>query len=766
MKRYVKVVSKPVRIVTLKHGSLCTSLTDVGSNMERFAGCEVCQYIMHLLTESGSAGPMNLGSAEEALATNCQFHKPLTKAFVDFLSGQGSAPLAGLDDLGIGSRPPPAEAGECVYLTESVSKGGRSWPLLLVNKKTVPDHPGTGRVMDQDWADLGLLKSWKDECLLSHRMKCENPLKIWHTRPAWLIDVDEKCLVPGSVDGPLVALSYMYGRHHEAVRIDKRMLHRLQDPGSLDSTNDVSERLVSPIIRHAMSLTAIIGERYLWVDAICITHNDDTDSTTEQLRQMGAIYANAIVTIIATDGDSQDGLPGIEGVSNPRRGRIHQRVFSLGDEQIIVRRPWTLSASYEKPYHTRGWTYQEERMAQRKIIFHNHQLHWECQCAVCHEEIVPGARTDEWIEPFLKAIVNGFPSLNALDGLIYNYNQRKLRYDEDALPAISGVLSVMSRSFTGGFLYGIPEMFFDRVLGWRALLHHRNLRRRERKESTEPRDAQFSESGLPSWSWVGWDGFVSIDFCREEGMGFYMDRFPERFNETIPITEWFTGDNLDTPQEKRRRIRSTWFEHRDELYKDFSRPLPPGWTRHDMPKTTNEELRLYPDGCDKYFFTHKSGTSWFYPFPVTKVDESTSPFVPTQTRYLFCETKRARLWSHQVGAEGDFLISSVENDAGRMVGELYLHSWDDLACFPEKTSAMRNQPGMPVEVVAINKSQVHSRMTKGDESSNRLSSVSYHTYTVLWVEWKDGVAYRRASGEVNGDEWESLDLEPVSLVLG
>lgn len=733
--------------------------------MERFAGCEVCQHIIHLLTESGSADPINLGSAEEVLVTQCSVHKPLIKAFVEYLSGQGASSLAGLDDVGIGSRPPGAEAGECVYLTESVSNRGRNWPLLLVNKNTVLDHPGTGRILDQDWADLGLLKIWKDECLSSHGIKCENPLKIWHTRPAWLIDVDQNCLVPGSVDGPFVALSYMYGRHHEAVRIHKKLLQRLQDPGSLDSTNGVSERLISPIIRHAMSLSATIGERYLWVDAICITHNADTDSTTEQLRQMGAIYANAIVTIIATDGDSQDGLPGIEGVSYPRRGRIDQRVFSLGDGQIIVRSPWTLDLSYEKPYHTRGWTYQEERMSPRKIIFHNHQLHWECQCAVYHEEMVLGAKTDEWIEHFLKATVNGFPSLNALDGLIYNYNKRELRYDEDALPAISGVLSMVSRSFTGGFLYGIPEMFFDRVLGWRALLHHRNLRRRKRNESTEPRDAKFSESGLPSWSWVGWDGFVSIDFYREEAMRFYPDRFPKRISETIPIAEWFTSDSPNTPKEKRRWIRPTWFERRDG-FKDFSRPLPPGWTRHDMPKTIKEELRLYPDGCDKYFFTHDSGTSWFYPFPVTEIDESTPPFVPAQSRYLFCETKRARLWSCQVGEEGDFLIASLENDAGRLVGELYLHSWDDLAYFPERTSVLRNQPGMPVEVVAINKSQVHSKMPRGDVSSHGLPSVSYHTYTVLWVEWKDGVAYRRASGEVNGDEWERLDLETVSLVLG
>ena len=39
-------------------------------------------------------------------------------------------------------------------------------------------------------------------------------------------------------------------------------------------------------------------------------------------------------------------------------------------------------------------------------------------------------------------------------------------------------------------------------------------------------------------------------------------------------------------------------------------------------------------------------------------------------------------------------------------------------------------------------------------------------YLVLWVEWKDGIAYRVASGEVIAAEWENLDLEKVSLVLG
>jgi hypothetical protein len=39
-------------------------------------------------------------------------------------------------------------------------------------------------------------------------------------------------------------------------------------------------------------------------------------------------------------------------------------------------------------------------------------------------------------------------------------------------------------------------------------------------------------------------------------------------------------------------------------------------------------------------------------------------------------------------------------------------------------------------------------------------------YNVLWVERKDGVAYRLAGGKVDKAEWETLDLELVSLVLG
>jgi hypothetical protein len=39
-------------------------------------------------------------------------------------------------------------------------------------------------------------------------------------------------------------------------------------------------------------------------------------------------------------------------------------------------------------------------------------------------------------------------------------------------------------------------------------------------------------------------------------------------------------------------------------------------------------------------------------------------------------------------------------------------------------------------------------------------------YNVLWIEWKDGIAYRRARGWVPKDIWEAHSTGPVKVTLG
>ena len=706
--------------------------------------CKVCRDIWRGFADPNATYNIKLGSLKDAVSSECPGHTPLVERFRDVCLNVVFN-TRDLDDVGI-------SVGKTEERVLSLSTGGASWSLLLAKQDSVPDHVGTGRILDPDWVDLDIVKQWKNQCLASHGLKCENPMKIWPTRPAWLIDIENNCVVSGQSRGAFVALSYRVGEHLR-FRADTDTMAKLRKPNALDSP-EISMNL-SPILRHAMYLTSAIGERYLWADALCIVHGDDA-ATVEQLNLMGAIYASAIVTIIATDGDSQDGLLGLRDISTPRK--LEQNIVPFGEEKIVVQNTKLFFSTGGTPYYDRGWAYQEDKMSQRKILFNKKEVHWECQCNVWHEEMIFGAKFKGYINPRSSVILAGFPDMNSFNHLITDYNKRELRFEEDALPAISGLLSVISRSFTGGFIYGLPEMLFDRGLGWRPHWNHTNLRRRV--QSDRPNTSRLSHLSLPSWSWIGWQGMVR----NGSGEAVRINDRQSFIEETIPITEWYTSSSPSgSPL---RRVRSTWFENRD-AFKDFTKPLPTGWTRHKVlaGDSSDHGPRLYPDGCNGHFFKHcnmpdKDCDSWYFPFPVTDIQESTPPFTPDQTSYIFCETRRARLWLHQAG---DANILKICNKAGDSIGLLHLHNEEQLEYFP-KTVA-NEAPRMQIELVAIYRSRKYANTFDEDQKRYSYPQRVWESYEVLWVEWVDGVAYRLASGHVRKADWEESDLEDVSLIL-
>jgi hypothetical protein len=42
----------------------------------------------------------------------------------------------------------------------------------------------------------------------------------------------------------------------------------------------------------------------------------------------------------------------------------------------------------------------------------------------------------------------------------------------------------------------------------------------------------------------------------------------------------------------------------------------------------------------------------------------------------------------------------------------------------------------------------------------------YKCYNFLWIEWKDGIAYRRALGRVFQDYWDNAEKEEIDVHLG
>lgn len=738
--------------------------------------CQVCHDLMDMFAASKDKPPPTttivLGSSEEAISTNCQRHKPLVDRFVEYCQNAGAWDMKS-EDLGIlfsGGRP---------AMIESISKRGRGQSLVLANKShSSNDHVRKGRIVDPEYIDLEIMRHWKSQCLNSHGTRCQNPMKIWRTRPAWLVDVKQRCVVPGDDpaigSSPFVALSYRWGPK-PSVGVVPESMEELQRPGILDE--DKASVWASPLVKHAIYLTTILGERYLWVDTLCIVHGDST--TAEQLGLMGAIYATAVVVIIAADDDAHEGIAGLKGVPESPPRESQQWLIPFGDDETIVARtnsPFTLIQG--GPYYDRGWTFQEHKMASRKIFLKDGLAHWECQRSMWHEDLVPGVELDKYIEPRLREILAGFPVLKSLSNLIGNYNELQLRYEEDALPGIMGLFSVLSRSFSGGFLYGIPETFLDRALGWRPFWTHTVLTRR--KPSDRPKHLKFA-SELPSWSWVGWKGLVTL--------GDEAARINHRssfISETFPVTRWSTGDSPTTAPHARRKIRPLWYEQRDDWKKcaaDLASPLPVGWTRHEVEagsaSTFRDEPLLWPEGCGGYVYKHKNlpdddygpTDTFFYPFPVPDITEATPPGMPEQTAYLFCTTHGAKLWtradkviSHKLMDADSVLCISIHDATGDVVGKLQLHDHDQLKVLVDASTGA--ELGVQVEVVAINRVRTYGNTFIEEEQRRGLPQWTRDDYTVLWIEWRGGVAYRKAVGCIEKSKWEQLDLDEVELVMG
>ncbi len=97
-------------------------------------------------------------------------------------------------------------------------------------------------------------------------------------------------------------LSYCWGRTNEAAKTTKANLQERMEKLDISS--------FPKTIRDAIRLTKALGERYLWVDAVCIIQSSDGDNSDWEAEapHMGDYYGNALCTIAAAGAaDSADG---------------------------------------------------------------------------------------------------------------------------------------------------------------------------------------------------------------------------------------------------------------------------------------------------------------------------------------------------------------------------------------------------------------------------------------------------------------------------
>ena len=445
---------------------------------------------------------------------------------------------------------------------------------------------------------MSLLRRWKASCDRCHACcKSTFPNLLTRNRPQWLIDTWTQSLVPGTHSNDYVTLSYVWG-NITFFTINQENLERLQAPGAF------SHIALPRTIRDALTLIEKLGERYCWVDSLCIVQDDRKAKYTE-IENMSAIFANSSFTIIAACGSNADS--GLPGISNPRK--FDQAIFQVGRNFKLASQRG-IHKHRNSTWNTRAWTFQENLFSRRRMIFDEESVHWECSNGFWFEDVrqldTPSTHKPEETKSQNK-ISGNFPDSTGLVCLLRQYNQRDLTYEEDALSAFTGVMLSLCHSFKHGFLSGLPLAFFDIAILWQP------------KGETVRRVSATDTACLPSWSWAGWKcDLGSWSWAEWNNYRKSVDGHGTHEEELIPLVQWFyhhifTG--LHVP------IAAEWYGYREKYLHTDAAP-PGGWTKHDIHEgswkfTGWPNTGTNPQKVPRFFYKHESepAAKFWYPIP-------------------------------------------------------------------------------------------------------------------------------------------------------
>ncbi|KAK0626894.1 heterokaryon incompatibility, partial [Immersiella caudata] len=138
--------------------------------------------------------------------------------------------------------------------------------------------------------------------------------------------------------------------------------------------NDISWGELPDTMRDAFLFTHHMGVEYLWIDALCILQDDESDWLVESSKMAG-IYRHAVLTLSATSSaDTRTGIFGREGFKRTS-STCSGRRFCVGearlDTHLSLFGPDIGKVSSEDtfafpfPVLSRGWTFQERALSTR-----------------------------------------------------------------------------------------------------------------------------------------------------------------------------------------------------------------------------------------------------------------------------------------------------------------------------------------------------------------------------------------------------------------
>ena len=648
---------------------------------------------------------------------------------------------------------------------------------IKLHEITAEPKPGLGRRVPHERIDVDVLRQWIAKGDSPHGVlpvrESFSPM-LQNTSSFRLIDVVEERVVESSIRCRFLALSYVWGGY-------QKFQSTKQNQSLLGQRCSLRDAELPLTIRDAIDLVREIGERYLWVDSLCITQDDD-DYKMGQIRLMDQIYNNAVAVIVCATGENAEaGLNGFRSFSRK------WTQYTAAIQGLIVANYAEQTDSMEEiwasKWRSRAWTFQEEMLARRQLTFTSNEVIFESAEGESTEQFhdlssrSPHTELRDETDPHstqstLQRRFSSGKTFEEYTYLISEYSARQMSYSTDALNAIEGVLAYLKSRFPGGFAYGLPYAYLNMALIWEPF---GPVKRRRHPTSGAPI--------FPSWSWAGWECKVSYNNAQEsraKGILEFTDRRSRCHFSTIDVYSAESAGqskvrNLDSQGDATLNLPAT-AERIDEDSDDppkFSRSTTPSTMLHQPPKehslleNASEHLNLSTRQSSLYLVQDRllrnalaEGAS---PTPlifspsghlagVVYVARETIPQLTTG-RYDFLAL--AECSGHVYEEPSPYWLANADSRAKR--GRV-----DDVAMsIEEKVNTI--YPEWEVDDLNV-----------PDDVAARQSYFDYGTFefrercclNVMLVEWEGGVAYRLGTGICHLDAFEQGGDVRREIVLG
>jgi len=341
--------------------------------------------------------------------------------------------------------------------------------------------------------------------------------------PTRVIDCSDpkkpKLFTTRGIQGAYLALSYVWG---------EKQPYKTTENNLGEYSQRINLEYLPRSIQDAIWVTKSCGQRFLWVDSLCILQDSKQDKITE-ISRIPQIFRDAYFTIIASrsskvsEGFLQDCPDTI--TSNPHLPILCEDGSTVGIMSVDCSPSWKEDYdSIKLPVNTRAWCLEERLLSVRALVYASDTLHFQCQTIIVGvgnaarqakkaERAFPReAHSSIYILPPDSSVGDLSQKMNHWREIVRDYTRRAVTKPEDKLIALAGVAYQFSQLWNVNSSQKYVAGWWRDTLEY-DLLWHRNLdthvftpRQRDLIPHLPPRPGNRA----PSWSWASVNGCISV----------------------------------------------------------------------------------------------------------------------------------------------------------------------------------------------------------------------------------------------------------------